>query len=51
MSGGATYLNDVTLRQTAFSVEQMTPGGIERQSPGAVTRADIVQAKGSCGRS
>jgi len=47
MSGGSfIYLSDGPLRQTGFSVEQMAPGGIERKESGAVTRADLVLAKG-----
>jgi hypothetical protein len=34
------------LRQTAFSIEQMAPGGIERAEPGLIRRADIERALG-----
>jgi hypothetical protein len=45
MSGGYVVLDDIKLRQTAFSIEQMAPGGIERKECGAVTRADLMQAR------
>lgn len=46
MSGDSlTHVEDVKLRQTGFSIEQMAPGGIERNAAGAVTRADIMQSK------
>lgn len=34
------------LRQTAFSIEQMAPGGIERAEPGVIRRDDIARALG-----
>ena len=37
-------LDDVVLRQTSFSIEQMAPGGIERPESGAVTLKDIARA-------
>lgn len=39
-----TFIQDLTLRQTAFSIEQMAPGGIERVDAGAVTHEDIDRA-------
>jgi hypothetical protein len=40
-----THLEDPILRQTAFSVEQMAPGGIERPDAGIVRPADFEHAR------
>lgn len=34
------------LRQTAFSIEQMAPGGIERAEPGVIRADDVARALG-----
>lgn len=45
MSGGKlTPIQDTLLRQTAFSIEQMAPGGIDRSDPGAVRGEDIARS-------
>lgn len=47
MSGDRfSRVNDIMLRQTAFSVEQMAPGGIERPDGGIVRSTDIDYALG-----
>lgn len=40
---------DPLLRQTAFSIEQMAPGGIERPECGAVRAPDVTRAIGRLG--
>lgn len=37
-------VEDALLRQTAFSIEQMAPGGIERAEPGLVGSQDLSRA-------
>jgi hypothetical protein len=45
MSGDKfTRVAEPLLRQCAFSIEQMAPGGIERAEPGVVKAADIARA-------
>ena len=44
VSGGHTWINDKVLRQTAFSVEQMAPGGTERPNPGLIGQEDLDRA-------
>lgn len=38
------WVEEPALRQTAFSIEQMAPGGIEREDPGALGREDLDRA-------
>lgn len=38
------WVEDVGLRQTAFSIEQMAPGGIDRAEPGQITKEDLNRA-------
>jgi hypothetical protein len=46
MSGeNLSYVEDPLLRQTAFSIEQMAPGGIDRAGAGIVRPADFDHAK------
>jgi hypothetical protein len=45
MSGdNLSRIDEPLLRQCAFSIEQMAPGGIERSDPGIVTQVDIARA-------
>lgn len=45
MSGdGLSRVKEPLLRQCAFSIEQMAPGGIERPDPGAVASQDLARA-------
>ncbi len=44
--GKYSRVEDPLLRQTAFSIEQMAPGGIERAEPGVIRLADISRASG-----
>jgi hypothetical protein len=46
MVSGARYtkVSEPLLRQTAFSIEQMAPGGIERPEAGMVKDADVQRA-------
>lgn len=41
---GLSRAKDVLLRQCAFSIEQMAPGGIDRAAPGVVRAQDIARA-------
>lgn len=46
MSGESlTFIDDPLLRQAAFSIEQMSPGGIEREGAGIIRYDDILNAK------
>jgi hypothetical protein len=46
MSGEAlTFIEDPLLRQAAFSIEQMAPGGIEREGAGVIRAADLEHAR------
>ncbi|CAN0584703.1 unnamed protein product, partial [Laminaria digitata] len=45
MSGARIVrVTDPLLRQTAFSIEQMAPGGIDRPEAGAIRSADLDRA-------
>lgn len=47
MSGARIVrVTDPLLRQTAFSIEQMAPGGIDRPEAGAIRSADLDRALG-----
>jgi hypothetical protein len=47
MSGdNLSRVKDALLRQCAFSIEQMAPGGIERAEPGIIKSPDIARALG-----
>lgn len=39
-----TWVADHQLRQTAFSIEQMAPGGVDREDPGQLGRSDLDRA-------
>lgn len=39
-----TWVSDVLLRQTAFAIEQMAPGGIEGPEPGQLEGPDLERA-------
>ncbi len=39
-----SWISELPLRQTAFSVEQMAPGGIERDDPGVIKQDDLDRA-------
>lgn len=43
-AGAKTWVKDLQLRQTAFSIEQMAPGGTERTEPGQLHEEDLERA-------